>query len=73
MQSLKPVLGDENVVDVELDRSTVFLPVKTNYTPIGARALWDTDGQGTTKVIQVNDSQDIAGDDEPGKSLFKYQ
>ncbi|KAL1748380.1 hypothetical protein HDZ31DRAFT_29694 [Schizophyllum fasciatum] len=36
-----PVLGDEQIVDVDLDRGTVFLPKRDDYTPVGSRALWD--------------------------------
>ncbi|KAF8213181.1 hypothetical protein K438DRAFT_1803521 [Mycena galopus ATCC 62051] len=42
-QSAGVVLGDEQMVDVELDRGTVFLPLQAGYVPISARVLWDID------------------------------
>ncbi|KAJ6491775.1 hypothetical protein C8R47DRAFT_1271517 [Mycena vitilis] len=43
MQSMGVVHGEEQVVDVELDRGTVFLPLRAGYIPINTRALWDMD------------------------------
>ncbi|KAJ6519691.1 hypothetical protein C8R45DRAFT_31247 [Mycena sanguinolenta] len=41
MQSAGVVYGDEQMVDIELDRGTVFLPLQMGYIPVGARVLWD--------------------------------
>jgi hypothetical protein len=46
MRGTTAVLGEEQVVDVELDRGTEFLPVRRDYVQIGARALWDRVGGG---------------------------
>ncbi|KAG5636404.1 hypothetical protein H0H81_008178 [Sphagnurus paluster] len=40
LKSSTPVVGDEQVVDVELDKGTVLLPVQKGYRPIGAKVLW---------------------------------
>ena len=37
-----PCKGEEQVVDVELDRDTIILPVKTGYPPITSKIHWDT-------------------------------
>ncbi|KAL1677794.1 hypothetical protein EV122DRAFT_290801 [Schizophyllum commune] len=42
-----PVLGEEQIVDVDLDRGTVLLPKRDDYTPVGSRALWDGEMTGT--------------------------
>ena len=41
------MLGDEQIVDVDLDRGTVFLPKRDDYTPVSSRALWDGEMTGT--------------------------
>ncbi|KAJ3760209.1 hypothetical protein EV360DRAFT_81405 [Lentinula raphanica] len=33
--------GDEQVVDVELDKDTVLKPARTGYTPVKARSHWE--------------------------------
>ncbi|KAF7339579.1 hypothetical protein MSAN_02172400 [Mycena sanguinolenta] len=43
MQSSGVVHGDEQMVDIELDRGTIFLPLQTGYIPVSARVLWDMD------------------------------
>ncbi|EEB94085.1 hypothetical protein MPER_07167, partial [Moniliophthora perniciosa FA553] len=35
------VKGDEQVTDVELDKDTIILPVKTGYTPIRSKQHWE--------------------------------
>ena len=42
-RSVNPAVGDEQVVDIELDRATVLMPIRKNYTPIDSKALWDLD------------------------------
>ncbi|KAK1217408.1 hypothetical protein PQX77_019948 [Marasmius sp. AFHP31] len=39
--SASPCKGEEQVVDVELDRDTVILPTKTGYSPITSKDHWD--------------------------------
>ncbi|KAJ6614809.1 hypothetical protein B0H10DRAFT_1950373 [Mycena sp. CBHHK59/15] len=33
--------GEEQILDVELDRGTLFFPLRSGYMPVGTRALWD--------------------------------
>ncbi|KAK0461154.1 uncharacterized protein EV420DRAFT_1762465 [Desarmillaria tabescens] len=35
-----PVEGEQQVVDIELDKETVFLPAKTNYVAVNAKEHW---------------------------------
>ncbi|SJK97614.1 uncharacterized protein ARMOST_00867 [Armillaria ostoyae] len=35
-----PVKGEEQVVDIELDKETVFLPAETNYVAVNAKEHW---------------------------------
>ncbi|KAG6821306.1 hypothetical protein H0H93_000167 [Arthromyces matolae] len=39
-KSSTPVIGDEQMVDLELDRGTTLLPIQKGYLPIGAKAHW---------------------------------
>ncbi|KAJ7468709.1 hypothetical protein FB451DRAFT_1257076 [Mycena latifolia] len=43
MQSSSVAVGEEQIVDVELDRGTLFRSVQAGYLPVTARALWDMD------------------------------
>ncbi|KAJ7176449.1 hypothetical protein C8R46DRAFT_1346497 [Mycena filopes] len=43
MQSASVVYGEEQIVDVELDRGTAFLPARSGYAPVNSRAIWDMD------------------------------
>ncbi|KAJ7160287.1 hypothetical protein C8R46DRAFT_1107631 [Mycena filopes] len=43
MQSASVVYNEEQIVDVELDRGTAFLPVRSGYAPVNSRAIWDMD------------------------------
>ncbi|KIK63837.1 hypothetical protein GYMLUDRAFT_196757 [Collybiopsis luxurians FD-317 M1] len=36
-----PTKGDEQVVDIELDKDTVVKPAKTGYTPVHAKSHWE--------------------------------
>ncbi|KAJ7200994.1 hypothetical protein GGX14DRAFT_699505 [Mycena pura] len=47
MQSRGVVYGEEQMVDVELDRGTVFLPQRSGYIPSNSRALRDLGLQKT--------------------------
>ncbi|KAJ6593395.1 hypothetical protein B0H19DRAFT_1246172 [Mycena capillaripes] len=58
VQSAGVVNGEEQIVDVELDRGTMFFPLRTGYIPINARVLWDMDleKERHTPVEVVNDA-----------------
>ncbi|KAF7306427.1 hypothetical protein MIND_00433900 [Mycena indigotica] len=43
MQSRSVAFGEEQMVDLDLHRTTVFLPQRTGYIPVHSRALWDMD------------------------------
>ncbi|RDB26404.1 hypothetical protein Hypma_006714 [Hypsizygus marmoreus] len=43
-----PVAGDEQIVDIDLDKKTMLLPMQTGYVPIGTKSLWSL----PTGVIQ---------------------
>ena len=43
VRSVNPAVGDQQVVDIELDRATVLMPIRKNYTSIDSKALWDLD------------------------------
>ncbi|KAF5382019.1 hypothetical protein D9615_004461 [Tricholomella constricta] len=51
MKSSTPVVGDEQVVDIELDKRTILLPIQKGYTPIGAKVLWSQ----SAETLQVKD------------------
>lgn len=36
-----PTKGDEQVIDIELDKDTVLKPAKTGYPPVKARSHWE--------------------------------
>lgn len=38
------VQGEDQVVDIELDKGTMLKPMQSGYTPIGAKSLWDRTG-----------------------------
>ncbi|KAJ6611729.1 hypothetical protein B0H10DRAFT_2284706 [Mycena sp. CBHHK59/15] len=42
MQSPSVVLPKEQIVDVKLDRGTLFFPLRSGYMPVGTRVLWET-------------------------------
>ncbi|KAG6862481.1 hypothetical protein C0995_000027 [Termitomyces sp. Mi166 len=44
-----PVVGDEQMLDIELNRGTVLLPLQKGYSPIGSKAQWS---QASSEVIQ---------------------
>ncbi|KAF5391745.1 hypothetical protein D9757_001621 [Collybiopsis confluens] len=39
--SKMPTKGDEQVVDIELDKDTVIQPAKAGYTPVNAKSHWE--------------------------------
>lgn len=41
LRSSVAVLGEEQVLDVELDKQTTLKPAKTGYTPVESKTLWD--------------------------------
>jgi hypothetical protein len=71
MQSSGVVHGDEQIVDVELDRGTVFLPLRKGYIPISARVLWDMglEKERHTPLEVANDA--VAPDPGRGKDARK--
>jgi hypothetical protein len=49
-------MGEEQVVDIELDKATVLMPVRRDYTPVDAKVLWSLDNS------QVGRNDDISKD-----------
>jgi hypothetical protein len=41
-----PAVGEEQVVDMELDKATVLIPARTDFTPIDSKVLWNLDANG---------------------------
>ena len=41
MKFTTPAVGEEQVVDIELDKATVLMPIRTDYTPIDSKVLWN--------------------------------
>ncbi|KAF8802431.1 hypothetical protein BYT27DRAFT_7112451 [Phlegmacium glaucopus] len=35
------VQGEDQIVDIELDKGTMLKPIQSGYTPIGAKSLWN--------------------------------
>ncbi|KAF5343526.1 hypothetical protein D9758_012969 [Tetrapyrgos nigripes] len=62
--SKSPVKGDEQMVDVELDKDTELRPAKTGYTPTSSRVHWETKKDGEVKV--ENDDRTDNLKTEPG-------
>ncbi|KAF8636810.1 hypothetical protein AX17_003248 [Amanita inopinata Kibby_2008] len=64
-RSITPVLGAEQIIDVELDRRTVIGPIRSGYTSIGYRSLWDiklTDSSSTENARQEKFANDEVQD-----------
>jgi hypothetical protein len=57
-----PAVGEEQVVDIELDKATVLMPIRTNYTPVDAKVLWNmgTGQHGPIGSIDGNKVKDGA-------------
>jgi hypothetical protein len=54
-----PVVGDEQIVDIELDRRTTILPKKADYPPVTSRVHWESKGdssESSTQIIRYEDS-----------------
>ncbi|KAK7438473.1 hypothetical protein VKT23_018088 [Stygiomarasmius scandens] len=47
--SKSPVKGDEQMVDVELDKDTETRPAKTGYPGVNSRVHWETKNEGEVK------------------------
>jgi hypothetical protein len=64
MRTMKsPVTGDEQIVDIELDRRTIFLPKKADYHPVTSRIHWEYKDDGSkskTQIIRYEDSTTLA-------------
>ncbi|KAH0585296.1 hypothetical protein J132_10052 [Termitomyces sp. J132] len=62
-KSSVPVVGDEQMVDIDLDRGTVFLPLQKGYPPIGLKAQWSQTSsevkQDNNQVVSRQDHLDI--------------
>ncbi|KAG6900813.1 hypothetical protein C0993_000132 [Termitomyces sp. T159_Od127] len=58
-----PVVGDEQMVDIELDRGTVLLPLQKGYPPIGSKAQWSQMSSETNRddnqAVPQQDHTDI--------------
>ncbi|KAG6856876.1 hypothetical protein H0H87_012456 [Tephrocybe sp. NHM501043] len=56
LKSATPILGEEQMVDIELDKKTILLPLQKGYPAIGAKAQWF---QGS-EILQVIADRDTA-------------
>ncbi|KAG7092695.1 hypothetical protein E1B28_009026 [Marasmius oreades] len=54
-----PCKGDEQVVDIELDKDTFILPVKSGYLPVTSKVHWDN----VTSTVDSNDR--VGASNEP--------
>jgi hypothetical protein len=54
-----PAVGEEQVVDIELDKATVLMPIRTDYTSIDAKVWWNLDAgyQGPIESITSDTSR----------------
>jgi hypothetical protein len=59
-----PAVGEEQVVDIELDKATVLMPIRTDYTPIDAKVLWNLDSGPQEPTGRIDG--DISKDREAG-------
>ncbi|KAK2463497.1 hypothetical protein APHAL10511_004583 [Amanita phalloides] len=41
LKTAKPVVGEEQTIDIELDKRTLITPAQTSYVAIGSKALWE--------------------------------
>ncbi|GLB40304.1 hypothetical protein LshimejAT787_0801750 [Lyophyllum shimeji] len=57
LKSATPVVGDEQVVDIELDKGTVLLPLQKGYTPIGAKILWSQTAESVPAKGKLDDAE----------------
>lgn len=53
-----PTKGDEQVIDIELDKDTVSKPAKTGYPPVKARCHWEN-------ISNIKSSTNKPGDPTP--------
>jgi hypothetical protein len=51
LRAANPVLGDEQVVDVELDRNTTLYPIRKNHR----QPAWELDGRDAYSTIPLED------------------
>ena len=68
-----PAVGEEQVVDIELDKATVLMPIRTDYTPIDAKVLWnlDTGPQEPTRRIDGDISKDREAELTEGEHILQ--
>lgn len=64
MNHARPVLGDEQLVDIELDRYTEFLPQKPD--------TWEIDWSANTDLRKQPISSASGSAIEPGKNLNNF-
>jgi len=60
-----PAVGEEQVVDIELDKATVLMPIRLDYTPIDAKVLWNLDASHQEPTGSVGSDKQDAAQDEP--------
>nr|GAT46034.1 predicted protein [Mycena chlorophos] len=66
MQSPHVAFGEEQMVDLDLHRTTVFLPQRSGYMPIHSRALWDMDLEGERRTpLELNGGPSTAESANP--------
>ena len=57
-------MGEEQVVDIELDKATVLIPARTDFTPIDSKRLWDlgaTGNRGSNGTVDDGKSDPTEG------------
>ncbi|KAG5646997.1 hypothetical protein DXG03_001721 [Asterophora parasitica] len=50
VKSATPVVGDEQVVDIELDKRTILLPMQKGYPPIKSNVWWSQSTETSQEV-----------------------
>ena len=41
VKSATPAVGEEQIIDIELDKRTVIDPSRPNHTAVDSKAIWD--------------------------------
>ncbi|KAG6813933.1 hypothetical protein H0H92_005187 [Tricholoma furcatifolium] len=60
MKSIAPVFGDEQMVDIELERGTILLPLQKGYLPITSKAHWGQTPESLQSQAQTQSQQDYS-------------
>ncbi|KAJ7089777.1 hypothetical protein B0H15DRAFT_271421 [Mycena belliarum] len=73
VQSMSVAVGEQQIVDIELDRGTLFRPAQAKYVPLTARALWDIDleKERYTPVEDPTAATDVVMTKAPGRGPEK--